>query len=74
MEFYKGFGNSGQLATHHGIVNSNSSGGTSFTTYHHGVNNVNPGFAATQSLSNPYLQKCSSTTNPTSNLTMSQQQ
>jgi len=67
MEVYKRFGDLGQLATHHGIVNSNS--GNSFTTFH-GFNNVNPGFSATPSLANPYLQKSSSTSNPPSNLTI----
>ena len=71
MEVYKGFGNLGQLATHHGIVNSIT--GNSFTTLH-GVNNANPGFAAPHSLVNPYLQKSSSTTHPNSNMRMLQQQ
>ena len=71
MEVYKGFGNLGQLATHHGIVNSNTR--NSFTTLH-GVNLANPGFAAAHSIVNPYLHKSSSTTHPPSNLTMPQQQ
>jgi len=69
MEVYKGFGNLGQLVTHHGIVNSNT--GNSFTTLH-GVNNSNPGFPAPHSLVNPYLQKPLSSTHPPSNLTMRQ--
>ena len=69
MEVYKGFGDLGQLATHHRIVNSNT--GNSFTTYH-ASNNINPGFPATHTVVNPFLHKSSSSTNPPSNLTMAQ--
>jgi hypothetical protein len=69
MEVYKRFGDLGQLATHHGIVNSNS--GNSFTTFH-GFNNVNPGFSGPPSLANPYVQKSSILSNPSSNLTIPQ--